>query len=302
MVSKELEEYPSPWNPIWVIGKDLSISWDAVNMVIDEKTPRAFFVSPNFDPFGRYVPYNIIDDIFEAMERSQQHYFFLATREPYFLINYLSSRYSQGVQDTREYSCQKDAATCIEKPKDKLKLLPNIWFGVKFTNQLEASRKLPYLSYILSDNKFADIDPIMGPIDLIEVGPDQENFLATVGITPGPYGEGVEYPMEPQLKFVICRGGTGIDAQPAHPSWVKHLAKQCNHVEVPFYFEGWGDWGNDWKPGTIVNLNNLSPNQKVAKGDNGGHIVFSRIGASRSGRLIDGKEWLQLPKVVNLND
>ena len=60
------------------------------------------------------------------------------------------------------------------------------------------------------------------------------------------------------LDWVICGGETGPGARPMHPDWARSLRDQCVAAGVPFFFKGWG-------------------------------------GKRHSGRLLDGREWNEVP-------
>jgi len=74
------------------------------------------------------------------------------------------------------------------------------------------------------------------------------------------------------IKWVICGGENGQGARPMHPDWVSSLLGQSHLLAIPFFFKGWGEW---------LYYNNSSAH---------------KLGKKKSGRMIDGKEYLQYPK------
>ena len=45
------------------------------------------------------------------------------------------------------------------------------------------------------------------------------------------------------IDAVIVGGETGAGARPMHPGWVRSIRAQCKEEKVPFFFKGWGEWG-----------------------------------------------------------
>lgn len=75
-----------------------------------------------------------------------------------------------------------------------------------------------------------------------------------------------------QIDWVICGGESGPNARPMHPDWARSLRDQCVAAEVPFFFKQWGEWG-----------------------DRGG-TWMGRVGKKAAGRLLDGREWSEVPE------
>lgn len=67
-----------------------------------------------------------------------------------------------------------------------------------------------------------------------------------------------------EIDWVIVGGESGPNSRPIKAEWVKLLRDQCQAHEVPFFFKQWG-----------------GRNKKAA------------------GRLLDGREWMEMPEGVN---
>jgi protein gp37 len=67
--------------------------------------------------------------------------------------------------------------------------------------------------------------------------------------------------------WVIAGGESGPGARPPRIEWIRHLRDQCVCAGVPFHFKQWGAYSS-----TLV-----------------------RIGKKKAGRVLDGREWDQLP-------
>ncbi len=81
----------------------------------------------------------------------------------------------------------------------------------------------------------------------------------------------------PLIDWVIVGGESGPQARPMHPDWVRSLRDQCQAAGVPFFFKQWGEWGTSC---------NMAP------------YVMYRIGKKAAGRLLDGREWNEIPSAV----
>jgi len=121
------------------------------------------------------------------------------------------------------------------------------------------------------------------------------------------------------IHWVICGGTT----EPVHPDWVRRLRDQCVAAGVPFFFTGWGEWQplysrGDWdreieagqsyvrngKPVVAVSrgrhksaAGELTP--QALYGSNVREVSgqwFRRVGSKASGRLLDGREWNEVPR------
>lgn len=100
----------------------------------------------------------------------------------------------------------------------------------------------------------------------------------------------------PCLDFAIIGGESGPHARPMHPDWARSIRDQCVAAKVPFFFKQWGEWcpideatlglvGNhemDLWPGEVGDPRTLP-------------TLMLQVGKKAAGRLLDGKEWNQLP-------
>lgn len=101
---------------------------------------------------------------------------------------------------------------------------------------------------------------------------------------------------QPLINWVICGGETGPGARPMHPDWVRSLRDQCQSEGVPYFFKGWGEWVTEnQSPEDIV----LPSHSKIPRGWKGRKYEDSvdRVGKRRAGRLLDGREWNEVPEV-----
>ena len=147
----------------------------------------------------------------------------------------------------------------------------NVWIGTSVENQEYAEKRIPELLKVPAAVRFLSCEPLLGQVDLTAAG----------AIYNGEY---------PGVNWVIVGGESGRDARPMHPDWARSLRDQCQAAGVPFFFKQWGEWSETYPLGT--------PLQKrgcvwTAPWDDG--VQMWRVGKKRAGRLLDGREWNELP-------
>lgn len=242
----------------------------ALDLSCFDKLPKKacrVFVGSMTDLFNKDVPFDVQGKILSTIARNQQHTFMLLTKR----ADLMRKRYHT--------------------------LLPNVWLGVTVCNQAEADEKIPLLLATPAAKRFVSIEPMLGPIDLSNLtwapSLDDEayNALTGSGVQPDAY----EYPSYtqngPSLDWVICGGENGHGARPMHPAWVRSLRDQCQAAGVPFFFKGWGEWGSGFdcvEEARAIDSRSLRYFPELDR-------TFSRVGKARSGRLLDGREWNEVP-------
>jgi protein gp37 len=143
-----------------------------------------------------------------------------------------------------------------------------------------------------------------------------------------------------QIHWVITGGESGPGARPMHPVWARSLRDQCQKAGVSFFFKQWGEWlpfatTAGYKAGTL-----MPGNDEIYGGDCGGpsHLTnfdkgrciailkdgsegrvrlldmpehrwgkndlqtmsYVAVGKKTAGRLLDGREWNDMPAVGEL--
>lgn len=152
--------------------------------------------------------------------------------------------------------------------------LDNILLGVTTENQLRFNERTAFLRSI-NAVRFISAEPLLGPIEL---------------------GDAAQW-----LDWVIVGGETGPKARPMHPDWVRSVRDQCQAAEIPFWFKGWGTWIElhdikPWAPPSEFKDRMRWLNLAGGHGFHGVNVVAMRttLGVSR---LLDGREWNELPKI-----
>lgn len=161
----------------------------------------------------------------------------------------------------------------------------NVWIGATIVNQDEADRDIPKLLAVPAAKRFLSMEPLLGPVDLRLT--HSPAMLSRVGT-------GVDW--------VIVGGESGHKARPMHPDWARSLRDQCNAAGVSFFFKQWGEWG----PTTFEATRHHGVLSGPVRGDDIAFTVFGptgrqvawpvvKVGKSRAGRLLDGREWNEVP-------
>lgn len=173
----------------------------------------------------------------------------------------------------------------------------NLWLGATVCNQSEADRDIPILLSIPAAKHWLSIEPMLGPVDLFEVG--------------GIMAKGLN-----GLDWIVCGGESGGGARPMHPAWARSVRDQCQAAGIPYYFKQWGEW-IPWEFDD-QQFNNVAYSQhkkelwnddvprdplNLPKGwetffmdDPIDLTLFQRVGTKAAGNLLDGQKWEHLPE------
>lgn len=194
--------------------------------------------------------------------------------------------------------------------------LPNIWLGVSCEDQRRYDERRRDLELTPAAVRFLSIEPMLGAIDIRQslnviphistqvnaatlkpCGPSKMNWIAS-------YNLSTRAALPSLIHWVIVGGESGRLARPMHPDWARTIRDQCEGAAVAFFFKQWGEFA----PHLIERDEYASPKP----GRVGEHIVGSfgeftgypyrdsfevmrRFGKKAAGRLLDGREWNEMP-------
>ena len=113
----------------------------------------------------------------------------------------------------------------------------------------------------------------------------------------------------PRLDWVIVGGESGPGARPMHQDWARSVRDQCVAAGVAFHFKQWGEWelsldrdlnDPDWRCDYSNNYVDRGKSRWLnLAGGCGFHgdrfCVMRRVGKKAAGRLLDGREWNEVP-------
>jgi protein gp37 len=222
------------------------------------RRPRRVFVNSMSDLFHDKVPDAFIARVFSVMGGTPQHTYQILTKRPERALKMFSGT----------------AWAAYET-------LSNVWIGVSVENQEAAEQRIPLLLQMPAAVRFASCEPLIGPVDLHNVGGKRATAFQMINKRPR------------RLDWVICGGESGDDARPMHPDWARGLRDQCAGAGVPFMFKQWGTW----RPGTTP----ANPNAKSAtiRVFIGGQTMI-KVGKKAAGRTLDGRTWDEFPEQRSL--
>lgn len=152
----------------------------------------------------------------------------------------------------------------------------NCWMGATMENQRYANLRTRHLRAIPAPVIYASYAPACGPVV----------FNLDV------------------IDWLIVEGESGHHARPAHPDWFRAARDQCAAAGVPFHLKQTGEWvpvdpdvwqnrrGRDW----LVRADGYHwPITEPHGGEDGTEVTVRKVGTKAAGRLLDGREWMQVP-------
>lgn len=173
---------------------------------------------------------------------------------------------------------------------------PNVWLGATIVNQREAERDIPKLLDTPAAKRFLSMEPLLGPVDLTRLPYDGDGAGDALGgeiwVEQWLDDDGKQrrrYPVGDfgRVDWVIVGGESGSGARPMSPDWARSLRDQCQAAGVPFLFKQWGEW----LP-MLGQVAGVPVREKVTMPDG---WVMGHAGKKAAGRLLDGREWNEVP-------
>jgi protein gp37 len=155
-------------------------------------------------------------------------------------------------------------------------ILPNLWLLTTVESQEYAWRidellKIPAVLHGIS------YEPALGPVDF-------SPYLGCPDRTCCPDEE------FQHIDLIVAGGESGPKARPSHPDCFRQARDQCRAAGVAFLFKQWGEWAPDCLCDT------KRPHRTIERPPGLPGCMF-RCGVKRSGRLLDDREWNEIPEV-----
>lgn len=264
----------------------------ALSIPLKKKKPTTWFVNSMSDLFHESVPFDYIDKVFAVMALCPQHTFQVLTKRPERMAEYMNlGRFWQKVLVF--FSTHPFNPT--EFP------LPNVFLGTSCEDQQRADKRIPHLLRCPAAVKFVSAEPLLGGIDLVPYMGGAtyqcscgfhrtENEMVYTGVGGYSCVECREWCLRgPTLDWVIAGGESGPSARPMHPDWVRSIRDQCVDTGTAFFFKQWGAWEPAGSRGTYC----FNPGESIHD-----LATMNRVGKKKAGRLLDGREWNELPHVA----
>jgi protein gp37 len=149
----------------------------------------------------------------------------------------------------------------------------NVWLGVSVEDQQRADERIPQLRQTPAAVRFLSVEPLLGPVEVSLEG----------------------------IHWVIVGGESGPGARPMHPDWARSLRDQCQAAGVAFFFKQWGEWaparvpiGHDARNADETFMSPDGRHWTIRSGGEG-RVYLRKVGKKQAGRLLDGREWNEMP-------
>jgi len=174
---------------------------------------------------------------------------------------------------------QHEFLVLTKRPERMAKVMPNIswalhdrlehvWLGTSVEDQATLDARVLWLLKTPAAVRYVSYEPALGPVDFRKYW---------------------DYYLTERLDWVICGGESGPKARPMHPDWARKVRDDCKAAGVAFWFKQWGEWAPDCLCDT------KRPHKTIERPEPGSRGVMFRCGKKQAGRLLDGREWNQLP-------
>lgn len=266
------------------------------------KKPRRIFVCSTSDLFHESVPDEWIDRVFAVMALCPQHTFQVLTKRADRMRDYLQARDGMGKAEICRAINMIPAK--MGNRRGALSMpLPNVWLGVSVEDQARADERIPALIATPAAVRWLSCEPLQGPLDLCKVYATKD--LDGVYLHDAPILD---------LDWIVAGGESGPGARPMHPDWARSLRDQCQLAGVPFFFKQWGNWlpgevYTETVDGTTHGGLSRFPDSPIPGETYPGKLshwwegsdsftpgpISVQIGKKAAGRLLDGREWNEVP-------
>jgi protein gp37 len=180
----------------------------------------------------------------------------------------------------------------------------NLWPGVSVTGPATLKRIDDLLHVPNATVRFLSLEPLLRSTDVYQ-------FLGGLCNPIGPAygGRG--------LDWVILGFESGQNGRPGHPDWARLVRDQCLVAGVAFMMKQWGEYqpvgcadedSEDAIPDAVEMANIertilVYPDGSIEDGSRTprkrGGWFMEPVGKGNSGRLLDGREWMQMPEVCS---
>jgi protein gp37 len=270
------------------------------------RKPRKVFVNSMSDLFHDDVDYAFICKVLAVMALTPHHTYQVLTKRHARMRARLS--YSGAERDVLLTAQMVAGQYGVQAPEAIQWPLPNLWLGVSVENQQWADIRIPALLGTPAAVRFLSCEPLLGPLDLTNLGVCNAPWLYTEFGTQCSCGGAIVGPDDRcnrSLDWVIVGGESGRGARPMHPDWARGLRDQCEQAGVPFLFKQWGAWQNGsadrrtqrgvdhivHSNGEHVLASQYQTSEIVTGGADRrrGACFMSRVGKKAAGRELDGR-------------
>ena len=250
----------------------------ALEKPLKRKKPTTYFVCSMGDLFHESVPFEWVDKVLKIIEKCPKHRFIILTKRAERMYDYWKWVYDDAGLQFHDTVPSKDN---------------NIIWGVTAENQEQANKRIPWLLKIPCGVRMVSCEPLLSNIIFSEED-SHEHYDYLTGRKF--FNENQTYTQNNKIDWIIVGGESGSNARPMNPEWVKNIQVQCEISNTPFFFK---QWGEHIKPEqmseNLYSEIDASVNLASAHYDD-----FYKVGKKKAGSLLDGKEYKQFPKILQI--
>ena len=269
----------TPSGPRWTGRVELIES--QLEVPLHWRKPKRIFVNSMSDTFHEAVPDDWIDRIFAVMALCPQHTFMVLTKRAERMREHLAS-------DEHQMAAIMAEDSLFERLTGAATMghgwpLPNVWLGVSAEDQQRADERIPLLLQTPASRRFISIEPMLGRLDIWQYLGGGRNPIG-----PAYGGRG--------LDWVILGGESGPGARPMHPDWARSVRDECHEAGVPYFHKQNGEFVHESELSATEN-GLMAANERIDHYCWPDDSLSWRVGKKRAGRLLDGREWNEMPEV-----
>lgn len=279
--------------PIWT-GEVLAVP-EKLAEPMGWRKPALVFVNSMSDLFHEDVPDEFIAAVFGVMAACQRHTFQVLTKRPERIPRFLDWIAGPRPRHVPEWATGIEWA--LKEAPETDWPLPNVWLGVSVEDQARLDERADSILRVAERGwlTWLSAEPLLGAIDASDV------------LDPGYESGGPEGWIAGRgVSWMVVGGESGPGARPMHPDWARSLRDQCRAAGVPFFFKQWGEWV-DWRhtprsteyPDIVADdfgPKGGFPDDRVHVWPGQTHDHAYRAGKKAAGRLLDGREWNEMPR------
>lgn len=297
--SREGLTTPGAKGPVWTGEIRFNTQW--LDQPLGWKVPRGIFVCAHGDLFADGVTDAMLDQIFAVMALRPDHVFYVLTKRPERMREYLLAGAEVPIDDqTRPGERIATAAYAIADASSRANVkiyqglrdrcesgedilpLTNVMLGCSVEDQPRADARVSAMLELSKAgwNTWVSYEPAIGPVDWKEW-----KFL----------------------DWLVSGGESG--PRPTHPDWHRSTRDFCTAIGVPYFFKQWGSWkpildrdveDPDWRAeySRFSDRGDRVLNLAGGFGFHGDRVhIMSKVGKKAAGRTLDGIEHNAFPEI-----
>lgn len=165
----------------------------------------------------------------------------------------------------------------------------NIWIGTSCEDQQRADERIPHLLKVPAKVRFLSCEPLLGVLDLVSAVSTDVVDVTNMTLEQFRAARSGQRARQ-RIDWVICGGESGAGARPMHPDWARALRDQCVAAGVAYHFKQFGEYLPKGQGTVSLTEQQLFYREEFINGQG-----YYRVGKHDAGRLLDGREWNELP-------